>query len=496
MGIIIRQSVQNTVISYAGIALGFVITIIMVPKILTTEQYGLTRVLLSLAVVGTQLSNLGINNTVVRFFPYFREKEKNHHGFLFLTLSIPLCGFIIFGVLFFLFRGSITHFFVERSALLVDYYWYLLPLTLFILYFNVLNYFIRALYDTVMASFLNEVFIRVLTAILLAIYFLGWLTFEQFMIIFVVNYGIITAILFLYTLFQKKISLRPDFDFLSRPLLKDMFSYGLYAFWGGVASIIVTNIDIIMLGSLAGLDETGIYAIAFYVGSVILVIRSSVYKISASIISSAFKDEDHELIHDIYKRSSLNQIIGGGLLFCGVIANLDNLMNLLPEAYAGGALVIIVIASANLFDMATGLNGAIILNSKHYRFDLYSTIFLIIVTVILNYLLIPEYGILGAAIGTATSIFLYNSIKVLFVWIRLSMQPFEWQMLFILAIGTLVLLLSFQVGTIGNIYVDIVIRSAVITIVYLAPILAMNISKDLNDLVYKTASDIKNFIVR
>lgn len=496
MGIIIRQSVQNAIISYVGIALGFVITIIMVPKILTTEQYGLTRVLLSLAVVGTQFSNLGINNTVVRFFPYFKDKEENHHGFLFLTLIVPLCGFIFFGALFILFRDSITNLFVERSALLVDYYWYLLPLTLFILFFNVLNYFTRALYDTVMASFLNEVLIRVLTAILLVAYLMDWLTFEQFMIIFVVNYGVITTALFLYTLFYKNISLRPDFNFLSRPLLKDIFSYGLYAFWGGVASIIVTNIDIIMLSSLAGLDETGIYAIAFYVGSVILVIRSSVYKISASIISSAFKDEDHELIQDIYKRSSLNQIIGGGLLFCGVIANLDNLMSLLPEAYAGGAIVIIIIAAANLFDMSTGLNSAIILNSKHYRFDLYSTIFLIIITVLLNYLLIPEYGILGAAIGTATAIFLYNSIKVIFVWIRLSMQPFEWQMLFVIAIGALILFLSFQVDTIGNIYLDIVVRSAVITVIYLAPILAMNISKDLNHLVDKSVSDIRKFFVR
>lgn len=496
MGIIVRQSVQNTVISYTGIALGFVITIIMVPKILTTEQYGLTRVLLSLGVVGTQLSNLGINNTVVRFFPYFRDQEKNHHGLLFLSLIIPFFGFVIFGTILVLFRGVVTDFFIERSELFVDYYWYLLPLTFSILYFNVLNYFVRTLYDTVMASFLNEVMIRILTAMLLIIYFVGWITFDQFMIIFVLNYGIITIILFVYTLFHKRISLRPDFNFLSRPLLKKMFDYGIFAFWGGVASIIVSNIDIIMLSSLAGLDETGIYAIAFYVGSVILVIRSSVHKISASIISNAFKNEDHDLIADIYKRSSLNQIIGGGLLFSGIIANIDNLMGLLPEAYAGGAMVIVLIAAANLFDMATGLNGTIILHSKHYRFDLYSTIFLIFVTVTLNYLLIPRYGMIGAAIGTASSIFLYNLIKVFFVWIRLSMQPFEWKIFYVIGIGTMVLFLSFQVGTIGIIYLDIIIRSAVISIIYLTTIFVLKISNDFNELIEKTVSDIWKMLRR
>ena len=494
MGIIIRQSVQNTVISYAGISLGFVVTIFMFPNILTTEQYGLTRVLISLAVVGTQFANLGINNTVVRFFPYFRDSEKNHHGFLFIALSVPLVGFLFFGGVFVLFEESIIKQFLERSALLLEYYWYLLPLALFILYFNVLNYFIRALFDTVLASFLNEILIRVLTAVLLVVYLFEWIDFNRFVIIFVMNYGIILIILFLYTLFIKNISLKPDLKFLSKPLLKEIFTFSFFAFLGGVASIIVSNIDIIMLSSLAGLEETGIYAIAFYVGSVVVVVRASIHKISAPIIASALKENNYDFVDNIYKKSSLNSIIGGGLLFCGIIANLENLMNLLPEAYAGGAAVIIVIASANLFDMATGLNGAIILNSKHYRFDLYSTVFLIIITVILNYLLIPLYGILGAAIGTASAIFSYNLLKVIFVWIRFSMQPFDWQIGWVFGVGILVLVLSSQVGTIGNIYLDIFIRSTVITVVYLIPIIILNISKDLNNLVAKTIDEIQNFV--
>lgn len=494
MGIIIRQSVQNTVISYVGISLGFVVTIFMYPNILTTEQYGLTRVLISMAVVGSQLANFGINNTIVRFFPYFRDREKNHNGFLFIALTVPLVGFLFLGGIFMLFEKSIIQYFSERSALLLEYYWYLLPLAFFILYFHVLNYFIRALFDTVLASFLNEILIRILTAVLLVLYLFKWINFDQFVIIFVMNYGLILIILFLYTLFRKNISLKPDLTFLSKPLLKEIFTYSFFAFLGGVASIIVANIDIIMLSSLAGLEETGIYAISFYVGGVVVVVRGSIYKISAPIIASAIKEKNHHLVNEIYKKSSLNSIIGGGLLFCGIIANLENLMGLLPEAYAGGAAVIVVIAVANLFDMATGLNGAIILNSRYYRFDLYSTLFLIIITVVLNYLLIPGYGILGAAIGTASAIFLYNFLKVIFVWIRFSMQPFDWQIGWVFGIGILVLVLSFQVGTIGNIYLDIFIRSTVITIIYLIPIIILNISKDLNNLAAKTIAEIQNFM--
>lgn len=463
----------------------------MYPNILTTEQYGLTRVLLSLAMVSTQLANLGTQNTIIRYFPFFRDKEKNHHGFFFLSLAVPLIGLIFLGAILYFFRPYIIHYFIERSALLVDYYWFILPLTFFLLFFHVLSSFVRALYDTVMSSFLMNVLIRVLTGLSLILYFLGWITFNQFLMLFVASYGIIMIWLFFYTLYISEVDLKPDFSFLRKKLLKSMGNYSLFAFFGGVASIIVSNIDIIMLSSLAGLSDTGIYAIAFYIGSAITIPRKSIYQISSPLISDAFKAKNFDLIENIYSRSSLNQIIAGGLVFCGVVANIDNLMNLLPPEYAGGALVIIVVGAANVFDMATGLNGAIILNSKHYRFDFYSTVLLIIVTVGLNYVLIPQYGILGAAIGTASAVVLYNTLKVLYVWIRFSMQPFGWPCLWVVGIGALTLLLISQVPTVVNTYVDLLARSAIVLLLYLLPILALNISHELNELVLSSWNRVK-----
>lgn len=483
MGIIIRQSVRSTIFSYIGVALGFVVTIWMYPNILTAEQYGLTRVLISLAAVSSQFAKLGMDNTIIRYFPYFNDRKKNHHGFLFIALAVPFLGFLLLAVVLLAGEDFIIQYFEERSALLIDYYLLLLPMVFFILFFNVVTNFIKALYNIVVSTFLNEVFLRILVVLSLVLYFVGWISFQQFMMLFVLNYAVILVILFIYLFKNHDISLRPDFDFLDSRLTKNLLKYGSFAFMGGVASIAVANIDIIMLSALAGLEDTGIYAIAFYVGSAITIARKSIYNISSPIIADAFKEENLSLIADIYKRSSLNQLIAGGLLFCGVIANLDNLMSLLPPAYAGGSIVIILIASANLFDMTTGLNGAIILNSDRYRFDLYSTLFLISLTITLNYLLIPSYGILGAAIGTASAIFCYNLLKVIFVAIYFNMQPFKASMVIILLIGAVILFLSSQVGLMINVYVDLVIRSLMITLLYIGPIYFMNISDDFNGMI-------------
>jgi O-antigen/teichoic acid export membrane protein len=466
-----------------GVALGFIITIWLFPYILLPEQYGLTRVLLSLATVSAQLADLGTENTIIRYFPIFRDKDNKHHGSLFLALGIPFVGFLLVSLGLYIFQPQVIQYFIDRSPLLVDYYWLILPLAFFTLFYHVLSSYVRALYDTVMASFLMNIITRILTIIILVLYFFGWLDFEQFMVAFVCIYGIIVLWLLKYLFQQFEVNLKPDFDFLRKSLLKSMANYSGFAFFGGIASIIVNNIDIIMLSALAGLSETGIYAIAFYVGSAITIPRKSIFQIASPVISDAFKDKDFDLIEKLYHRSSVNLLIGGGLVFCGVVANIDNLMSLLPPDYAGGAMVIIVIASANVFDMTCGLKGAIILNSKLYRFDLYSTFILIIVTILLNYWLIPIYGILGAAIGTATAIVLNNLLKILYIWIKFAMQPFELRLLSILAVGGVTLGIVFQIPTLFNTYADILIRSLIVCGLYLVPIIYFKISEQFNKLV-------------
>jgi O-antigen/teichoic acid export membrane protein len=494
LGIIIRQSVRSTVIAYIGVALGFVITIWLYPNILTAEQYGLTRVLISMAAVSTQFASLGINNTVVRYFPYFNDQAKNHHGLLFFACLVPLAGFVLLGLVLFFGQELIISFYREKSALLIDYYLLLIPMAFFMLFFNVISSVVKVLQNITVASFLNEVVVRVLMISALVGFAVNWISFEQFIALFVLNYGVILAILFIYLFKNYSISFRPDFAFLRKPLLQNIAQYGTFAFLGGVSSMAVANIDVLMLSALAGLEDTGVYAIAFYVGSAITITRKSIYNISSPIIADAFKKKDFALIEDIYKRSSLNQLIGGGLLFCGILVNLNNLISMLPPAYAGGSIVIIIIGAANLFDMSTGLNGAIILNSKRYRFDLYSMLVLMAVTIGLNYVLIPPYGILGAAIGTASAVVLYNALKVLFVGIAFGMQPFDAKMLPVLLIGAAITALSFQVGTIVNVYLDIIIRSGLVTLLYVGTIVQTGISKDFNELVYQLWMSLKKYL--
>ena len=85
----------------------------------------------------------------------------------------------------------------------------------------------------------------------------------------------------------------------------------------------------------------------------------------------------------------------------------------MPIAYRGGLLIVLVIGLAKLFDNLIGNNNAILFNSDYYRVVLTFGVFLTILTVVLNIIFIPKFGIEGAAYATFIAMFLYNiSLKL------------------------------------------------------------------------------------
>lgn len=492
MGIIIKQSIQNTLISYLGVVLGFVSTILLFPHFLTADQYGLTRFMLSPALIFAQFAHLGIKNVIIRYFPYFKHSSESRSRLFTLTVLVCLAGFTVFAILFISIEDYLIGYYQEKSPLFTEYYLYLLPLVFAILFFETLNNYVRALQDSVTGSFVDEVLVRILIIILLIIYYFELLTFSQFMLGFVFCYCLEPVYLVVYLYRRNEISFSNPFKKEVRRLAKSMSVYGFYSLLGGITTLMVGNIDIIMLGSLTDLGSTAVYAIAFYVGSVISVPQRSILKIAVPVLADLIKNKELEKIRDMYQRTSLNQIIAGCLLFIGIWANIHNLEYLLPPEYHGAKWVIVAIGAAKLFDMATGINGGIIINSKHYRFDLYTNIFLVFLTILTNYLLIPSYGILGAAIATAFSIFVYNSVKMVFVWVKFSMQPFQWSALAVLFIAAGSLWLSFQIPYLYNFFVDVTLRSLAITTVFIGLILLLNVSDDVQTLVTETSKKLSN----
>jgi len=481
MGIITRQGIYNTIISYAGVLLGIVLTLWLYVTILTPAEYGLTRVMISVAFIGAQFADFGLKNIAIRFFPYYRDEDHAHHGFLFWSLFFSVLGFSLLAILLYTFKTTVLSYYEGPEGLLSQYYGLMVLLTFSTLLFSVLSSYLHSLFNTHFISMLQEVILRLFIIGSLLAYMFGWVQQQGFIMLFVSAYGLLPLGVFIYLAIKRKLYIKIDFSFFNIQPFKKLFVYGFYATLGGVTTLIVSKIDILMLGSMAGLADTGIYAIAFYIGSVISVPQRSINKIARPVIAQSFKTGDLNNIYYVYRKSALTQLILGSLLLIGIGVNIPNLAQIIPSESFREPMVIIVIGLATLFNMATGVNGVIIINSEYFRFDLLANIILLLIAFFSNYLLIPYYGIMGAALATAISIFIYNTVKFIFVWVYFKMQPFTLKTFYVLLICLLTISVNhWLIPDIDDHRVDLLIRSAIIAVVFLGTVIALKLSDDIN----------------
>ena len=91
-----------------GIVIGYVNKILLLPNFFSETQVGLVNILVSFSVIYAQFSALGINFTIVKFFPFFRTEDRTHNGLFFWSGVGVSFGFILFTLLFLLFRNPVS----------------------------------------------------------------------------------------------------------------------------------------------------------------------------------------------------------------------------------------------------------------------------------------------------------------------------------------------------------------------------------------------------
>ena len=230
MGIIRKQSISGTIYSYIGVILGFIITAVLYTRVLSTEEVGLLRVMVSWSTLFAQFASMGFTAVAVKLFPKFRDKAKKHHGFLGLALMVSITGFIIAAVVYILFRPYILHDAEGKSDLFVTYFYYVIPLIFFTLLFNVFDTYYRVLYNAVKGILVKEVVQRLAILLILIGYYFGLYDFHTTVILYILAMISPSIWLFVSLIRSKQLFLKPDLKFIDRDLKKRCCRWGFSAF--------------------------------------------------------------------------------------------------------------------------------------------------------------------------------------------------------------------------------------------------------------------------
>ena len=475
MGIVSKQAVNNTLITYLGFGFAAINTLFLYTNFLTGTYYGLVTVILSTSAVLTPLLAFGIPNTLVKYYSSFKETGESK-GFDTLMLLLPMAMIAPIALCAYFFYDLIGNFISRENALVKDYVWYIFLVGMAMAYFEVFYARAKVQMKTVFGNFMKEVFNRVGVMVLLFMVYYKIITVEGFLKALVGLYVLRALIMKLYAFGLHM----PRISFVFPNKTREILNYSALIILGGSAAAIILEIDKVMINQYIQIENVAYYAVAIYIASTIIVPSRSMHQITYPLTAQLLNDRDAAGLKSLYRKSSLTLFIASGILFVLIIVNLEDLYLLVPEDYRGGFSIVFLIGLAKVYDSLLGNNNAILYNSDYYRSLLVMGALLAILVIVLNLWLIPQFGLNGAALATFLAIFMYNTIKLLYVKSKFGILPFSKETLWVLLLLLVVGVVSYMIALPFHPILNIAIKSLFVVLVCLGLLYRFRISEDVH----------------
>jgi O-antigen/teichoic acid export membrane protein len=312
--------------------------------------------------------------------------------------------------------------------------------------------------------------------------FFKWLTNDQFIYGVVIVYGISTLIMMFYAFYVYK----PAFKLIVPSNFKEIISFSMYIIVAGSAAGVLLEIDKFMIPQMEKIAQVAYYSVGIYIASVIAIPTRAMQQITSPITAKDMNENNIGDVEKLYKQTSINLLVIGGLFFLLINLNIADLYELInkPE-FTKGIWVVLIISLSKLMELALGTGNAILLNSKYYKIFFYLSLAMAISVIFLNKWLINLIGINGAAIATLIVVVVYSVTKIIYLKGKLNIQPFDGNT-FKLAVIISVIFATFYFWNFNfHPIINIGLKGIIISVLYFLLINKMHISKDINSFVTK-----------
>lgn len=483
-----RQSIISSFIIYFGFAIGLLNTYFFTKEGFTKEftevDYGLITIFMSIATMMMAFASMAMPSYIFKFYPYYHDNlPRQKNDMITWALLVSLVGFLLVMIAGWFFKDLVIRKFGRNSPQLLTYYYWIFPMGLGLTIYSVLEGYSWNLGKASLAIFLKEVLWRVITTILIVLFFTNIIPdFSLFIKLYSFAYPAIAASLLAYLLITKKISFTFKISKVTRRFLKKIITLCSFVYAGILIFTISRVFDTLVIASVLpdGIDKAGIFGIATLMTSVIQAPQRSIIAVSIRHLSKAWKDKNWDTIQRIYQRSSINLLIFSAGIYLLIALNYTETIKTfgLKESYLGGYAAFLLLGLSMVVDMGTGVNAQIIGTSTAWRFELLSGIILLALMLPLTYLLAKQYDILGPALASLISITIYNTVRIIFLWKRYKLFPFTIQSLYAMVLAASCFAACYFLF--NNIYGfwGLVIRSLAFIVLYGAGVLYLKLSPD------------------
>ncbi|MBK7811202.1 MAG: polysaccharide biosynthesis C-terminal domain-containing protein [Saprospiraceae bacterium] len=489
---VVKESLIYSILYYIGVSIGLVSTLFVYPRDL--ELYGLYGFLTNTASLFTPFITLGFGAVLIRYFPYHSHQGKGGSAVFTLVIFGYLLGALLFSLIFFFLQDKLIFLWPNTDPQIMNFIFWVWPLTL-----------LYVLYDLIQTCSVNHQriafpamlvnFFKIILPILFLLVIYKELDRRVFIFCVITYYGLISVLLFRYIRNLNPDLFRFNFSLFSSLHLKSILNFAAFNIISGVAAVMALRIDALMVASMMGAKSAGVFVLALFMSNAVFIPAQSLVDLLNPSVSTAAKSNDLTSLKNLYSKSVIHMLIPTTALSLVLWFSFDDLAQIMPNSVEIVKIKIVLafLLVARMVDAATGVNHHVINYSKFYRIETGLLLFLAVSNISFNYLLIPIYGIEGAAVGTLISVSAYNLIKSFMVWWLMGLNPFGIQFIKLLTFISLVGIILYLFPNTANSWVNMAINVLIICVLYLWMIFKTNIAEDLRNYFLKFLKKYKLF---
>lgn len=382
--------------------------------------YSLFNVIISLFAISC---TLGMASSTIQFIPKFLSKFEYsnlrrlalHHFIISGSLSI-IISIIIFLNSEFL---SVLFFQSNSNEKLIRIVAFFLP---FYTMFLIGNHFIRGLYFIKLFEYFRSTHVQVFGLIILVLittsctsscYANNWLKFIEPSDISILISGVLfslASILSWSVVFNFLFFVKHEYINVSENILtiKNTLSVSFPMLATAFSAIIMDRIDSLMLAYFYSNTEVGLYNVANKLATLILFLIIPLISSVLTKISSSYWGEDKVKFNNLINRTSKIMFWSSIIIFLGLVVFSEFLLGLFGDEFIKAKVTMIFLCTGFFFNAMHGLVEHIMNLSGCERKLSLVFLYALIINIILNYYLIPIYGIEGAAFATMIGMMFWN----------------------------------------------------------------------------------------
>ena len=206
---------------------------------------------------------------------------------------------------------------------------------------------------------------------------------------------------------------------------QQLLTYSFPLLMAGMVQILNKEIDQYMIGYFLDSGKVAIYSVAAHVASFSSFTLSAVNSIFAPMISELYHAGRRSDLSSLYSRS-VKWIVSINIMIFGMtLVFADDIMHLAGDEFVVGNVVLIIVMLGQLVNSGVGSVGLLNSMTGHPKYNLISNICAVSANIILNFLLIRDYGMIGVGVASAVSVAINNIVNFIFMYHHLQMHPYS-----------------------------------------------------------------------